>query len=158
MTDHTDAPRGQAGKAADAKELHRAVREEGEAELDRPAGALFWSGLAAGIAIHSSLVAEGAFHLALPDTPWRPLIAALGYPVGFMVVILGRMQLFTESTITAMLPLVTRPSRSALARTLRLWAIVLAANLIGTALAAAMVAGGVLGDAGLRESMIVAGQ
>lgn len=147
-------PDGTAQKAADAKDLHRTVREAGESELDRPAGALFWSGLAAGIAIHSSLITEGALHARLPDTPWRGLIAALGYPVGFLVVILGRMQLFTESTITAMLPLVTKPSRWALWRTLRLWSIVLIANLIGTALAAGMVAGGALGDVATREAML----
>ena len=145
---------GKAQKAADAKDLHRAVREAGESELDRPAGALFWSGLAAGIAIHSSLIAEGALHAGLPEAPWRELVTALGYPVGFLVVILGRMQLFTESTITAMLPLVTRPSGWALQRTLRLWGIVLFANLIGTALAAGMVAGGALGNPEIREAMI----
>lgn len=149
-----DGQEGEAQKAADAKELHRTVREAGEAELDRPAGALFWSGLAAGIAIHSSLIAEGALHAGLPEAPWRELVASLGYPVGFLVVILGRMQLFTESTITAMLPLVTKPSGWALRRTLRLWAIVLLANLIGTALAAGMVAGGALGNAEIRESML----
>ncbi|WP_347093410.1 formate/nitrite transporter family protein [Sphingomonas parapaucimobilis] len=147
-------PDGKAQKAADAKDLHRAVREAGESELDRPAGALFWSGLAAGIAIHSSLIAEGALHAGLPDAPWRGLVAALGYPVGFLVVILGRMQLFTESTITAMLPLVTKPSLWALRRTVRLWAIVLGANLIGTALAAGMVAAGALGNAEIREAMV----
>lgn len=147
-------PDSRAQKAADAKDLHRAVREAGESELDRPAGALFWSALAAGVAIHSSLIAEGALHAALPEAPWRSLIAALGYPVGFLVVILGRMQLFTESTITAMLPLVTKPSRWALQRTVRLWVIVLVANLIGTALAAGMVAGGALGDAEIRHAMI----
>ncbi|MGE7207040.1 formate/nitrite transporter family protein [Sphingomonas sp. NPDC019816] len=145
---------GEAEKAADAKELHRTVREAGDAELDRPSGALFWSGLAAGIAIHSSLIAEGALHAGLPDAPWRDLVASLGYPVGFLVVILGRMQLFTESTITAMLPLVTRPSGWALRRTVRLWAIVLVANLIGTALAAGMVAGGALGNAEIRAAMV----
>ncbi|GAA3253577.1 hypothetical protein GCM10020258_10780 [Sphingomonas yabuuchiae] len=74
--------------------------------------------------------------------------------MGFLVVILGRMQLFTESTITAMLPLVTKPSAWALQRTLRLWGIVLVANLIGTALAAGMVAAGALGNAEIRESMV----
>ena len=78
-------------------------------------------GAGGGIAIHSSLIAEGALHAGLPEAPWRGLVAALGYPVGFLVVILGRMQLFTESTITAMLPLVTKPSTWALRRTLRLW-------------------------------------
>ncbi|MGP7795890.1 formate/nitrite transporter family protein [Sphingomonas sp. CLY1604] len=141
-------------KAADAKDLHRTVREEGEEELRRPAMSLFWSGLAAGIAISVSLLAEAALHAGLPDAPWRELVVGLGYPVGFLVVILGRMQLFTESTITAMLPLVTRPSTWALMKTLRLWGIVLGANLIGTAIAALALATGVLGDATLRDAAL----
>jgi formate/nitrite transporter FocA (FNT family) len=141
-------------KAADAKELHRTVREEGEDELDRPTSALFWSGLAAGLAINTSLIAEAALHRELPDVGWRHLVIALGYPVGFVIVILGRMQLFTESTVTAMLPLVTRPSARALRRTLRLWGIVLGANLIGTAIAAALIDAGVLGDPALRRSAL----
>jgi len=141
-------------KAADAKDLHRTVREEGEGELRRPVRSLFWSGLAAGIAISISLLAEAALHTALPDTRWRELIVGLGYPVGFLVVILGRMQLFTESTITAMLPLVTRPSRWALACTLRLWGIVLVANLCGTAIAALAIASGALGNAEMHDAAI----
>jgi formate/nitrite transporter FocA (FNT family) len=141
-------------KAADAKDLHRTVREEGEEELRRPAMSLFWSGLAAGIAISVSLITEAALHAGLPDTPWRELVVGLGYPIGFLVVILGRMQLFTESTITAMLPLVTRPSRWALAKTLRLWGIVLAANLLGTALAGLAIATGAIGSAEIREAAL----
>lgn len=142
-------------KAADAKDLHQAVREAGEDELDRPLASLAFSGLAAGLAISSSLVAEGALHAALPDTPWRDLVVSLGYPIGFLIVILGRMQLFTESTITAMLPLVTKPSGWALRRTLRLWAVVLVANLAGTAITGGAIAAGLLGNADLREAMIV---
>jgi formate-nitrite transporter family protein len=141
-------------KAADAKDLHRTVREEGEAELRRPAMSLFWSGLAAGVAISTSLIVEAALYAHLPDTPWRPLLVGLGYPVGFLLVVLGRMQLFTESTITAMLPLVTRPSAWALRRTVRLWTIVLFANLCGTALAALGVATGAIGDDALREAAV----
>lgn len=141
-------------KSADAKDLHKAVREAGEVELGRPAASLFFSGLAAGIAITSSLIAEAALHKALPDTAWRDLIAALGYPIGFLVVILGQMQLFTESTIAAMLPLVTTPSRGALKRTVRLWTVVLLANLLGTAIFGGAAAAGLLGDDALRTAMI----
>ncbi len=158
---HPSAPQNPAGsddvdalKAADAKDLHQAVREEGEDELDRPISSLFFSGLAAGMAIASSLIAEGALHAALPDTPWRSVVVAFGYPIGFLMVILGRMQLFTESTITAMLPLMTEPSGWALKRTLRLWGVVLGANLIGTALAGGMIATGLLGGSELRAAMI----
>ncbi|PTW48666.1 formate/nitrite transporter FocA (FNT family) [Sphingomonas faeni] len=157
MVDNASNPPGEDVedlKAADAQDLHKAVREEGEEELDRPVSSLFFSGLAAGMAIASSLIAEGALHHALPDTPWRTVIVSLGYPIGFLVVILGRMQLFTESTITAMLPLVTKPSGWALRRTLRLWSVVLGANLIGTALAGGMIAAGLLGGSELRTAMI----
>ena len=157
MVDNASNPPGEDVedlKAADAQDLHKAVREEGEEELDRPVSSLFFSGLAAGMAIASSLIAEGALHHALPDTPWRTIIVSLGYPIGFLVVILGRMQLFTESTITAMLPLVTKPSGWALRRTLRLWSVVLGANLIGTALAGGMIAAGLLGGSELRTAMI----
>lgn len=141
-------------KSADAGQLHRAVREEGEGELQRPAGSLFWSGLAGGVAITASLIVEGAITMHLPESGGRELIVAFGYPVGFIIVILGRMQLFTESTVTAMLPLVTKPSWHALWRTLRLWGIVLAANLTGTAIVAAAIAGSWLGTPELRTAMI----
>lgn len=140
--------------AADATDLHRTVRHEGEAELDRPAAALLWSGLAAGIAINASLLFEGVLYAHLPNAPWTPLVIALGYPIGFLIVILGRMQLFTESTITAMLPLATRPSLRALKLTLRLWGLVIVANLAGTAIAAAAMATGLLGDDALRAGVI----
>lgn len=141
-------------KAANAVDLHRTIREEGEAEIDRPAGALIWSGLAGGIAINASLIAEGALHAHLPDAPWRTLVVSLGYPAGFILVVLGRLQFFTESTITAMLPLATRPTMASLRGTLRLWGLVLFANMIGAACAAAAVAYGLLGDEALRGAMI----
>ncbi|OYY89229.1 MAG: formate transporter [Sphingomonas sp. 28-66-16] len=153
MTETTDGDVDEL-KAANAQELHRAVREEGQDELERPVSSLFWSGLAAGLTISASLLAEGTLEAHLPDSPARPLIAAIGYPMGFLLVILGRMQLFTESTITAMLPLVTTPSRWAAVRTLRLWAIVIGANLVGTALSAAAIVWGWPGDPAIREGMI----
>jgi formate/nitrite transporter FocA (FNT family) len=141
-------------KSADAKDVHRAVREEGEDELDRPAAALLWSALAAGFAINASLIAEGALYAELPDTPAKPLIVALGYPIGFVMVVLGRMQFFTESTVTAMLPLVTSPSRWALGRTVRLWLLVLVANLVGTAFTTAMLTQVDLVDPAVRDGMV----
>ncbi|KQN25510.1 formate transporter [Sphingomonas sp. Leaf33] len=141
-------------KAADAKELHRAVREEGQAEIDRPTASLLWSGLAGGLAITASLVAEAALVQAVPSSPWSSLIVTLGYPLGFMIVVLGRMQFFTESTITAMLPLATHPSWRTARRTVRLWALVLIANLAGTAIATAGFATLPLIDAPLRDGIV----
>jgi formate/nitrite transporter FocA (FNT family) len=141
-------------KAANAKELHRAIREEGEEELRRPLASLFWSGIAAGLAINASLLTEGVLRQHLPDAPWRELVVSMGYPIGFLIVILGRMQLFTESTITAVLPLVSDPTRESLQRTLRLWGVVLGAKQIGTATGAAVIAFGGLGSAAAHDAMI----
>ena len=141
-------------KSADAKDVHRAVREEGEEELDRPASSLIGSALAAGLAINASLIAQGALEVMVPDAMWKPLLVAMGYPIGFIMVVLGRMQFFTESTVTAMLPLVTRPSRWALGRTVRLWALVLGANVAGAAIATFVLLHGGMIDPAIAEGMV----
>jgi formate/nitrite transporter FocA (FNT family) len=56
---------------------------------------------------------------------------SLGYPLGFLIVIIGRQQLFTENTLTAIIPLLARRNWTTLIAVLRLWAIVLATNLCG---------------------------
>ncbi|WP_082467693.1 MULTISPECIES: formate/nitrite transporter family protein [unclassified Sphingomonas] len=119
-------------RAASALVVHEVVRRQGIEELDRPAASLMWSGITAGIVIGLSLLGKALMETAVPPGAWTPLLQSLGYSIGFVVVILGRMQLFTESTLSAVLPLATDPSGRNLARTLRLWGIVLFANLIGT--------------------------
>jgi formate/nitrite transporter FocA (FNT family) len=115
-----------------AKVVHEVVRLQGDEELDRPIRSLLFSGFAAGLAICVSLLAEAFLHMRLPETPWRELIVSLGYTVGFVVVILGNLQLFTETTVTAVLPLATNPTLRNLVRLVRLWAAVFAANMVGT--------------------------
>jgi formate/nitrite transporter FocA (FNT family) len=85
--------------AGSAKVVHEVVRLKGDEELGRPIRSLLVSGLAAGVAICASLLAEGYLQSRLPDTPWRDLVVSLGYTVGFVIVILGNLQLFTETTI-----------------------------------------------------------
>jgi formate-nitrite transporter family protein len=117
--------------------VHEAIRREGEEELGRPGSALVLSGLAAGLSMGFSLVAEGILTGALPDAPWRPLVAKLGYSLGFLFVILGRQQLFTENTLTVILPLLAKPGPGRIAQVARVWGLVLAANVAGAALFAA---------------------
>ncbi len=116
--------------------VHEAVRRDGDAEFERPASALATSGFAAGLSMGFSFISEGLLRHYLPDAPWRPLIAKLGYSIGFLIVILGRQQLFTENTLTAVLPVLARRNWASLGRMLRLWGIVLAANLTGAHLIA----------------------
>jgi formate/nitrite transporter FocA (FNT family) len=91
-----------------------------------------------------SFIAEGVLRSRLPDAPWQPLVAKFGYSFGFLIVIIGRQQLFTENTLTAVLPVLARRNWLALMRMLRLWAIVLAANLLG-----AHIVAWVLGNTGV---------
>src|SRR5579863_122394 len=80
--------------AIGAHVVHETIRREGEEELCRPASALAWSGLAAGLSMGFSLVAEGLLAAGLPRASWTPLVAKLGYSVGFLIVVLGRQQLY----------------------------------------------------------------
>ncbi len=122
--------------------IYEAIRREGEHELSRPFNALWWSGVAAGLAISMSVLCKGFLASVLPDAEWAAGVTNLGYTVGFLVVILGRMQLFTENTITPILPLFLDPSRTNFLQTARLWGIVFAANLVGCGAAAVVLAHG----------------
>ncbi len=132
ITTRTEKKQVEERLAIGAHVVYETIRREGEEELNRPAAALAWSALAAGLSMGFSFIAEGLLMARLPDQPWRPLISRAGYCMGFLIVILGRQQLFTENTLTVVLPLLLRKDLDTLLRMLRLWAIVLAANLVGT--------------------------
>jgi formate/nitrite transporter FocA (FNT family) len=132
--------------------VYEAVREEGEGELRRSPSALAWDGLAAGLTMGFSLVAEGLLRSRLPDTEWRPLVSKLGYSVGFLIIVLGRHQLFTENTLTAVLPFLQRKDAQTLSRVLRLWVVVLAANMLGAFLFAFTISRTELFEPNVREA------
>ncbi|HEX8459300.1 MAG TPA: formate/nitrite transporter family protein [Pyrinomonadaceae bacterium] len=113
------------------KVVYKTILKEGEEELQRPTSALFWSGLAAGLSMSFSMITEGLLAAYLPPAGWRPLVAKLGYSMGFLLVILGRQQLFTENTLTPILPLLQRKDAQTFANVMRLWLVVLVANLLG---------------------------
>lgn len=119
-----------------AMATHEHIRHDGEKELERDAMALLWSAIAAGLSMGASMLAKGIFHVHLVGVPAAFLLECLGYTVGFIIVIMARQQLFTENTVTAVLPFMQKPTGSNFLMLLRLWGIVLAGNLIGTALAA----------------------
>lgn len=125
-----------------ARVVHEIVREEGEDALDRQTPALIWSGLAAGLSMGFSFLTEGLLRGRLPDAPWRHLVESLGYSVGFTIVIMGKQQLFTESTLSAVLPVLVRRDRKSVLACLRLWGYVLVSNLVGTCLFSAVLAFG----------------
>ena len=117
-----------------ARVVHKAILEEGEDELSRPTSAVAWSGLAAGLSMGFSFLGEAVLHEHLPPTSWRPIVAKFGYALGFLLVVLGRQQLYTENTLTAVLPVLKYRTGALLASMFRIWGIVLVANVIGAAL------------------------
>lgn len=122
--------------------MYSAISRAGRHELERPFSALWWSGVAAGLAISMSVLCKGLLAALVPDATWAPAVTNWGYSVGFLLVILGRMQLFTENTVTPILPLLAAPSVARLRQTGRLWLIVLSANMVGTFFAALLMAHG----------------
>ncbi len=117
-----------------SREILRHEIVEAVDALERTPGSLFISGLSAGLDIGFSLFLMAAVRTLTQhkwDEPAVVLLAANMYAVGFVFVVLGRSELFTEQTTLAVLPVLNgRAKPVALAR---LWAIVFAANLIGAA-------------------------
>ncbi|MEO7853798.1 MAG: formate/nitrite transporter family protein [Rubrivivax sp.] len=138
--------------------VYKTVLSEGEHELERTSPALFWSGLAAGLSMGFSLIGEALLMAHLPDAPWRPLVAKFGYCFGFLIVILGRQQLFTENTLTPILPLLVHRNLKTLGNVARLWIVVLTANLIGAVLFAAITTKAPLFDSALQEIFVEIGR
>ncbi|MGF1552266.1 MAG: formate/nitrite transporter family protein [Paracoccaceae bacterium] len=124
-----------------AAHIYEIIRREGEEELERPTLGLVVSGLAAGIAIGASVFVMGMLKMRLPETEWAKLVYDLGYPVGFLIVICGRLQLFTEHTITAVTPVMLSPSLRNVARLGRLWVLIFFANMAGCVFSAWFIVG-----------------
>lgn len=119
-----------------AMAIHEHIRQDGEKEIERDAMALLWSAIAAGLSMGASLLAKGIFHVQLEGVPGGFLLENLGYTFGFIIVIMARQQLFTENTVTAVLPVMQNPTLGNFGLLMRLWSVVLLGNIIGTGVAA----------------------
>ncbi len=134
--------------------IYEIVRKHGEEEMTRPTTSLWWSGVAAGLSISFSLLAQALLQMHLPNEPWRPLVSSLGYSVGFLMVVLARQQLFTENTITVVLPVMAEPTRRNFANLARMWSVVLLANMVGGVFAAGFCTYTAVIGPELREAML----
>ncbi|MGI8946252.1 MAG: formate/nitrite transporter family protein [Thermoleophilaceae bacterium] len=161
MTDPDKGPAGADATPADsghptranAQVIYARVREDAEHELQRPARSLAFSALFAGFTIGASPLAM-ALTTASIDGGAAKFVAALVYPIGFVAVIVGRAQLFTENTLYPVVA--SLEERRYVGPTARLWAIVFTANLIGGLLfALLMTKGGALpADVGHELTML----
>lgn len=132
----SDGDGGQTRVRASAGDNYERVKHDATEELERPAAALAFSGLSAGATVGFGAVAAAAVSASLVGDQSSRLLAAVFFPIGFIVVIIGRAQLFTENTLYPV-TLVLDERRHLLA-TARLWAIVLGANLLGAILFAVL--------------------
>jgi formate/nitrite transporter FocA (FNT family) len=108
--------------------------DEGSDALHRPIGGLFLSGLSAGLDVGFSLFLMAVMTTqakgVLPEPVVRLLVGVM-YSIGFVFVVLGRSELFTEQTTLAVLPVLG--GRASVRQLLRLWAVVYVSNLLGAA-------------------------
>ena len=135
-----DAAQEQAAQKTYGEILAQEI-ETGVQEIERPAVGLLLSGLSAGLDVGFSLFLMGVMTTVAADALPRPVIEILVanmYAVGFIFVILGRSELFTEHTTLAVLPVLGR--RASLRQLLRLWGLIYVANEVGAAAFAAIAA------------------
>jgi len=123
----------------EAQKPHHTLLEQqlkqAQEDLERPAPAVLLSALAAGLDL-----GFGPFAIAVSSTltkdvlakPLQELLNAGLYTIGFLFVVVGRSELFTEQTTSAIQPVLAR--RASMAQLFRLWGLVLLANLVGSAL------------------------
>ena len=112
-----------------AHEIFEQVEDNAHAELRRSTHALAFSGLAGGFSMGLTGLAVAAATVALGDAPASGFIAYMVYPLGFIAVIIGRAQLFTENTLYPV-ALILDEHRH-FGDTARLWSVVFVCNIAG---------------------------
>lgn len=121
-----------------AVEIYEQVSRNARRELQRPAKALAVSGIVGGLTMGLTGLSVSVVGALLGSQTRAQFIALLFYPMGFMAVILGRGQLFTENTLYPVALILAE--RRHLLSTARLWAIVFPSNVAGAFLFALLAA------------------
>lgn len=119
------------GTRLTAREIHENIRKPGEEELERPAAALLWSALASGLVISFSFIGGAYTSSLVHDPALKHAAFSATYPLGFILVIMARSELFTENTLSPVIPFLEHPDATRLLQLLRVWALLLAGNLLG---------------------------
>jgi formate/nitrite transporter FocA (FNT family) len=112
-----------------AAEIYTNVEENARAELKRSVRSLAFSGLAGGLGMGLTGIGVASARSVLGDTPWAAFVSLLFYPLGFVAVVIGRAQLFTENTLYPIALILSE--RRHVFRTIRLWAVVFLCNVLG---------------------------
>ncbi|MFC6823798.1 formate/nitrite transporter family protein [Halopelagius fulvigenes] len=135
-------------------EIYQRITATADEDIERSTRLLFFSGLAAGLSVGAAFLARAALTTAYPQNPMG--IGNVLYPVGFIIIVLGGYQLFTENTLTPVTLVLTR--LASLPQLLRLWAIVLAANVAGAGVIAFLFANTAVLDPAIAETASAIGE
>lgn len=111
------------------EEIHLRLVASADEEISGSPRVLFFSGLTAGFAIVLTLIGHA---VGSAQFPHNTFLSSLLYPIGFIYIILGRYQLYTENTLPPVKLVLNRMASIPLL--LRLWIVVLIANVAGAAL------------------------
>ena len=113
-------------------EVLESVIEKGKNELNRDNVGLLMSSFSAGLDIGFGPLLMGVF-LTLTASGFgdltTELLLATAYSVGFILVILGRSELFTEHTTLAVMPVID--GQASVNQLFKLWGVVYVGNIIG---------------------------
>lgn len=141
-----------------AQDIFSDVLASARDEVSRSSPALAMSGLAAGLGLGLTGLAVAASVAVLGDGGGAHFVARLFYPLGFIAVIVGRQQLFTENTLYPVALILDERRRKNVYDTARLWTLVFAANIVGGAAFALFVTkvGGV--DPEIRDDFVRLGE
>jgi formate/nitrite transporter FocA (FNT family) len=140
------------GTRLSALEIHENIRAPAVEELERPASSLLFSSLAAGMLIGFSFLASGFVSYYAPE-PYKHAFASMAYPVGFMFVIMGRSELFTENTLEPVIPLLHKRDGKTLRQMLRMWGLLIVGNMVGAAVFAWILAATTMIDPALHPTL-----
>lgn len=139
-----------------AIDIYERICEDSEEEIDRTAESLAFSGLFAGFAIGLAPLALALVTVALgADAPATTLVAALLYPIGYVAVIMGRAQFFTENTLYPVMLSLRQPRFWW--PTVRISTVVLATNLLGAFVFAALAVSTDALGAPVRDELVANG-
>ncbi len=111
------------------QEIFDVVIANAREELDRSTSALLFSGFAGGISMGLTGLGVALALSYLGDGPVQQFISFAFYPIGFIVIIIARAQLFTENTLYPVVLILDE--RKHVLNTLRLWVAVFVSNVAG---------------------------
>ena len=141
-----------------AQQIFEQVLESARDEVGRSTTALGLSALAAGLGLGLTGFAVAATEALVGHDGNAKLVALLFYPLGFIAVIVGRQQLFTENTLYPVALILDERRWKWLWQTIRLWTVVFAANIVGGLLFALLVVKGSGADSDIVRNLTALGE